>query len=716
VLASRRSQGKPVPSICLRGPEDKSAPATAPGSMLGERYEILGEIARGGMGAVLKGRDLDLGRELAFKVLLEQFQNDLEVVRRFLEEAQIGGQLQHPGIVPVHELGQFPDGRPYFTMKLVEGRTLANLLKERADPAQDLPRFLKVFEQVCQTMAYAHSRGVIHRDLKPSNIMVGAFGEVQVMDWGLAKVLDQPGSGRQSVGGAAAVRTVRSDDTDGRTQAGAVMGTPAYMPPEQARGEIDQLDERCDVFALGAMLCEILTGQPPYRGKNFTETYKLAVAGELTGVYACLGSCGADAPLVVLACSCLSAERDQRPRNAGEVAEAVTRYLASVQERLKNAEVERATAQAKAAEEQKRRRLRTALVGSGVGLLLLAVGAWVWIAQEQARVKQEQAARQEADRLRGQAEKAQQEAEGARQEIAWLNYARQVALAHREWQDANVAHSQQLLQACPAELRGWEWHYVNRLHQPTYKVFFQKADSPVFSVCFSPDGQRLAASMRGNPGVRVWDSTTGKELWSWSPRQTPGLSKRNIQSLVFSPDGKRLAGGLEVGGEVQVWDAATGKELLNFKGTGPVSTVCFSPDGKRLAIACKGAGLAEELPTAAVHDSTTGKKIADFTSSTLGNAICFTADGNLVAIDFGPKEFCLWQTGAGKIYAPYVGHAGKVLSICCSSRGDHLASASVDKTIIVWETHGQGKELIRLHGHRDKVCCVRFSPDGKRLG
>ena len=132
------------------------------------RYQLLGEIGHGGMGAVFKGRDPDLGRDLAVKVLLEEHQDTPDLVRRFIEEAQIGGQLQHPGIVPVYELGSFSDSRPYFTMKLVKGRTLATLMKERVDPAHDLPRFLGIFEQVCQTMAYAHARGVIHRDLKPS--------------------------------------------------------------------------------------------------------------------------------------------------------------------------------------------------------------------------------------------------------------------------------------------------------------------------------------------------------------------------------------------------------------------------------------------------------------------------------------------------------------------------------------------------------------------
>ena len=234
-------------------------------------YQLEGEIARGGMGAILKGRDLDLGRELAIKVLLEPHRGNPQVVRRFVEEAQIGGQLQHPGVVPVYELGTLPDRRPYFAMKLVKGRTLAALLGERTGPAQDLPRFLGIFEQVCQTMAYAHARGVVHRDLKPSNVMVGTFGEVQVMDWGLAKVLAQGGIADEAAGGRTAViTTVRSGPAGSgdESQAGSVLGTPAYMAPEQARGEVERIDERADVFGLGAILCEILTGRPPYVGST----------------------------------------------------------------------------------------------------------------------------------------------------------------------------------------------------------------------------------------------------------------------------------------------------------------------------------------------------------------------------------------------------------------------------------------------------------------
>ena len=264
----------PTPHVQLRELPDESDPVIKPrsaemalhnGASLG-RYQLQGEIARGGMGAILKGRDVDLGRDLAIKVLLESHQGNPEVVSRFIEEAQIGGQLQHPGIAPVYELGTFPepDRRPYFAMKLIKGQTLAALLQERPDPAHDLPRFLSIFEQVCQTVAYAHARGVIHRDLKPSNVMVGSFGEVQVMDWGLAKVLPRGGiadEGETQPPRETVIMTVRSGSagSGSDSQAGSVLGTPAYMAPEQARGEIEQIDERADVFGLGAILCEILT-------------------------------------------------------------------------------------------------------------------------------------------------------------------------------------------------------------------------------------------------------------------------------------------------------------------------------------------------------------------------------------------------------------------------------------------------------------------------
>ncbi len=326
----------------------KSLPRHDPARSFG-RYQRLDEVGQGGMAEVWRARDLDLDRDLAVKVLKERWRGQSELERRFREEARITGQLQHPGIPPVHEVGRLPDGRPFFAMKLIQGRTLDELLRERPPDTRDLPRFLAVFGQVAQTLAYAHSRGVIHRDLKPANVMVGAFGEVQVMDWGLAKV--PRGGGPTALPSLTwADREVRPHDT----QVGTVLGTPAYMAPEQARGEVDGLDERADVFGLGAILCVILCGQPPYRGTSAAAVQAQAAAGELGEALALLDACGADAELVRLAQGCLAPEKKDRPRDAGVVAQRVTAHLARVQERLRAAEVERAAAQARAEEAAKK--------------------------------------------------------------------------------------------------------------------------------------------------------------------------------------------------------------------------------------------------------------------------------------------------------------------------------------------------------------------------
>jgi len=427
-----------VPRVHLREPLTEGVtPVNLPGSSempelknphgCPPRLQLLGEIARGGMGAILKGRDVDLGRDLAVKVLLEEHRGKTELAQRFIEEAQIAGQLQHPGITPIYELGVFADGRPYFTMKLVKGQTLAALLAARKDALDDRPRFLGVFAQVCQTLAYAHARGVIHRDLKPSNVMVGAFGEVQVMDWGLAKVLSEGGVADERTAQprpeVSVIRTARSGDAGtaedaSHTQAGTLLGTPAYMAPEQARGDVELVDERADVFGLGAFLCEVLTGQPPYVGQGVEVQYKARTA-KLDDARARLESCGADGEVIALAKRCLAAEPWDRPRHAGEVAEQLTAYQHAVEERLRQAELARAAeeartveARATAAQERKARRMTLALAASVLMTVLLGGGGWLWLqGQRAARLAENNLAVNEAlsqaTRLREQARTAQ---------------------------------------------------------------------------------------------------------------------------------------------------------------------------------------------------------------------------------------------------------------------------------------------------------------------
>jgi serine/threonine protein kinase/tetratricopeptide (TPR) repeat protein len=371
-------------------------------------YRVQREIARGGMGRVLGAFDLGLERDVALKVLLPGAAAD-----RFVRESKITARLPHPGIPPVHALGTLEDGSPFLAMKLIAGHTLTVEME-----TADRPRLLQAFLQVCQAVGFAHSRGVVHRDLKPSNVMVGAFGEVQVMDWGLAKVLT--GQELPNDPCSAEAPTVPSvgmgpdktidhraspDSTDDLTEAGTVLGTPSYMAPEQARGE--QTDARADVFALGGILCAILTGQPPFRGRSTAEVIQRAGSADLAEAHSWLDGCGADADLVALCRRCLSPNAEDRPANGRAVAEGLTAYLDGVQELLRSAEVARAAETARAEEATRtaaeatervraeRRARRIQVVAASLLLLVLAGGivgtSFGLYRAERAREKAEQA-------------------------------------------------------------------------------------------------------------------------------------------------------------------------------------------------------------------------------------------------------------------------------------------------------------------------------------
>jgi eukaryotic-like serine/threonine-protein kinase len=244
-----------------------------------ERYTRLRLHATGGIGRVWLAHDGDLGRDVALKELRPERADHAELGARFLQEAQITGQLEHPGIVPVYELVRGREDRqPFYTMQFIKGRTLSEAARAyhqkrstgRAD-ALELPVLLNAFVTVCNTVAYAHGRGVIHRDLKGHNVILGDFGEVVVLDWGLAKLVGQPE-------GQSPMPPLVLDDAaaegSGHTVQGQALGTPPYMAPEQAAGQLDLIDRRTDVYGLGAILYEILTGQPPFTGRDTEEVLR----------------------------------------------------------------------------------------------------------------------------------------------------------------------------------------------------------------------------------------------------------------------------------------------------------------------------------------------------------------------------------------------------------------------------------------------------------
>ena len=312
---------------------DAPRPAPDPSWPVIAGYQITAVIAKGGMGCVFAARDLTLNRDVAIKTLLPRARPE-----RFITEAKITSQLPHPGIPPVHALGKLADGSPFLVMKLIQGRTLAELLNELPHglaSQEELGKFLQIFEQIALAVGFAHSQGILHRDLKPLNVMVGAFGEVQVMDWGLAKELSGgaalPQSERESAVSEHAVQERLE-----HTFAGAIMGTPGYMSPEQARGET--VDARTDVFSLGAIFYELLTGAPPFQAEDFTSTSNWLLSGHPPRP---LRQSRADVPdeLERICLKCLAREPVERYASAAALAGALSDWLRSERAQLAKREL-----------------------------------------------------------------------------------------------------------------------------------------------------------------------------------------------------------------------------------------------------------------------------------------------------------------------------------------------------------------------------------------
>ena len=337
-------------------------------------YTLGCEIGRGGMGVIYRAQDQVMEREVAVKILSRRYGADSRTAQRFVAEAKITGRLQHPGVPAVYHVGRMEDDRPFLVMKLIEGDTLDALLTS----SEPLDR-LAVFEAVAQAVGYAHAHGVVHRDLKPQNVMVSSFGEVQVMDWGLAKVLSAAESAPLDDLMATPVFEFNSkagrEDSDPENN--SIFGTPAYMSPEQAGGEADRVDRRSDVFGLGAIMCTMLTGKPPFGGVDVEAVRLAALNTETHNAFALLAACGAEQDVVNLCKRCLSQRRADRPRDAAAVALEVTRLRAAAADRARLAE--RALIRAEHLEEQCRQRrwgkcigavLAIGLAGTGLGLVL----------------------------------------------------------------------------------------------------------------------------------------------------------------------------------------------------------------------------------------------------------------------------------------------------------------------------------------------------------
>jgi WD40 repeat protein/serine/threonine protein kinase len=705
------------------------APITEkPGSMIGP-YKLKEQIGEGGFGLVFVAEQTEpVKRKVALKVI-KPGMDTREVMARFEAERQALALMDHPNIAKVLDAGSTDSGRPYFLMELVKGLPITEFCDQHhLSPRQRLELFILV----CQAVQHAHQKGIIHRDLKPSNVLVSRHDTtpiVKVIDFGVAKAMGPALTDKTFFTGIA-----------------QMIGTPMYMSPEQAGMSDLDIDTRSDIYPLGVLMYELLTGTTPFSKERFKQaaydeirriireeeppkpSTRLSTSDTLPSIAANRGlepkrlSGLIRGELDWIAMKALEKDRNRRYETANAFAADIQRYLAD--------EPVQAGRPSTAYRLRKfvRRNRRAVFAGSLV-LLSLVVGViGTSVALIQAKFERD----------------GKDKALASEQRIAYFG---RVALAQREFEGYNVGRADQLLDECPEILRGWEWHYLQRLRYGSSPVFTGHVDQ-VTGVTVSPNGQ-LIASAGADKTVKFWDATTRH----FDPLDGPA---ERVWCVAFSPDGLRLAaGGREKtvdgqAGQIKIWDTSSRKVIRTIAGhIEDVSKVAFSPDGLRLASASvdgtvkiwdshtgveqrelvghqewvmdvtfshdsKYVATASRDKTVQIWEAETGRRVHVLEGhGEWASGVAFNHDGRRVASAGYDSRVLVWDLSTESIVLE-LNNPCPTMAVAFSPDGQRLASAGWDKTVKIWDPQ-TGEEILTLRGHTQVVTALAFSGDGRRL-